>query len=286
MTAAGIPAVTLPDGTMVPALGQGTWHMGERGSDRGQEAAALRLGLDLGLTLIDTAEMYAEGGAEEVVAEAIAGRRDEVFLVSKVYPHNASNRGAGGGKLAVALDASLRRLRTGHLDLYLLHWRGSIPLADTVEAMERARAAGKIRRWGVSNLDVEDLEELGPALDGCVTDQVLYNLENRGVEYDLLPFCRSRGMPVMAYSPVGQGGALLRHSALRAVAERLGATPAQVAIAWTLRAPGVISIPKAADPAHVRLNAAAAAIALAPEDLAALDAAFPPPRRKRSLAML
>ncbi len=286
MTAAGIPAVTLPDGTMVPALGQGTWHMGERGSDRRQEAEALRLGLDLGLTLIDTAEMYAGGGAEEVVAEAIAGRREEVFLVSKVYPHNASNRGAGGGKLQAALDASLRRLRTGHLDLYLLHWRGSVPLADTVEAMERARAAGKIRRWGVSNLDVEDLEELGPALDGCVTDQVLYNLENRGVEYDLLPFCRSRGMPVMAYSPVGQGGALLRHAALRAVAERLGATPAQVAIAWTLRAPGVISIPKAADVEHVRLNAAAAALALAPEDLATLDAAFPPPRRKRSLAML
>jgi diketogulonate reductase-like aldo/keto reductase len=286
MVAAATPAVTLADGTVVPALGQGTWHMGEGSGDRRQEADALRLGLDLGMTLIDTAEMYAEGGAEEVVADAIAGRRDEVFLVSKVYPHNATNRGTGGRKLEAALDRSLRRLQTGYLDLYLLHWRGSVPLADTVEAMERMRAAGKIRRWGVSNLDTEDLEELGPALADCATDQVLYNLENRGVEYDLLPFCRGRGMPMMAYSPVGQGGALLRHSALRAVAARLGATPAQVAIAWTLREPGVISIPKAADPAHVRLNAAAAAITLAPEDLAALNVAFPPPRRKRSLAML
>jgi diketogulonate reductase-like aldo/keto reductase len=273
--------ITLADGTEVPALGQGTWHMGERGSDRRQEAAALRLGLDLGMTLIDTAEMYAEGGAEEVVAEAIAGRRSDVFLVSKVYPHNA-----GGRKLEAALERSLKRLRTEALDLYLLHWRGSVPLEDTVEAMERMRRAGKIRRWGVSNLDVDDLEELDPALADCATDQVLYNLENRGVEFDLLPFCRGRGMPVMAYSPVGQGGALLRHPALQAVARRLGATPAQVAIAWTLRQGGVISIPKAADEAHVRLNAAAGDLRLAPEDLAALDAAFPPPARKRSLAML
>ncbi|MFZ4411162.1 MAG: aldo/keto reductase, partial [Paracraurococcus sp.] len=175
--------VRLPDGTEIPALGQGTWHMGERGSDRGREAAALRLGLDLGMTLIDTAEMYAEGGAEEVVAEAIAGRRDEVFLVSKVYPHNAAGR-----KLEAALGRSLKRLRVETLDLYLLHWRGSVPLEDTVEAMERMRAAGRIRRWGVSNLDVEDLEELGPALADCATDQVLYNLEARGIEFDLLPF--------------------------------------------------------------------------------------------------
>ncbi len=273
--------ITLADGTPVPALGQGTWHMGEPGRDRRREADALRLGLDLGMTLIDTAEMYAEGGAEEVVAEAIAGRRSDVFLVSKVYPHNA-----GGRKLEAALDRSLKRLRTESLDLYLLHWRGSVPLEDTVEAMERMRRLGKIRRWGVSNLDVDDLEELGPALAYCVTDQVLYNLENRGVEFDLLPFCRERGMPVMAYSPVGQGGALLRHPALQGVARRLGATPAQLAIAWTLRQGGVISIPKAADAGHVRLNAAARDLRLAPEDLAALDAAFPPPRRKRSLAML
>ncbi|TCZ64464.1 aldo/keto reductase [Roseicella aquatilis] len=271
----------LPDGTEVPALGQGTWHMGERGSDRAREAAALRLGLDLGLSLIDTAEMYAEGGAEEVVAEAIAGRREEVFLVSKVYPHNA-----GGRKLEQALARSLKRLRVERLDLYLLHWRGSIPLEETVEAMERARAAGKIARWGVSNLDVDDLEELGPALADCATDQVLYNLEARGIEFDLLPFCRGRGMPVMAYSPVGQGGALLRDAALRRVAARHGVTPAQAALAWTLRGPGVISIPKAADPEHVRQNAAARDLRLTTEDVAELDAAFPPPRRKRSLAML
>lgn len=273
--------VTLPDGTEVPALGQGTWHMGERGSDRAAEAAALRLGIELGMILIDTAEMYAEGGAEEVVAEAIAWQRDAVFLVSKVYPHNA-----GGRKLEAALERSLRRLRTDRLDLYLLHWRGSIPLAETVAAMERMRRAGKIARWGVSNLDVDDLEELGKALPDCATDQVLYSLEHRGVEYDLLPFCRARGLPVMAYSPVGQGGRLLRQPALREVAERLGATPAQVALAWTLRGPGVISIPKASDPAHVRLNAAAREIVLDAAALAALDAAFPPPTRKRSLAML
>lgn len=273
--------VRLPDGTEVPALGQGTWHMGERGAERAREAAALRLGLDLGLTLIDTAEMYAEGGAEEVVGEAIAGRREEVFLVSKVYPHNA-----GGTKLEQALGRSLKRLRVEALDLYLLHWRGSLRLQDTVEAMERMRKAGKIRRWGVSNLDVDDLEELGPALTDCATDQVLYNLAARGAEFDLLPFCRGRGMPVMAYSPVGQGGSLLRNAALTRVAARHGVTPAQAALAWTLRAPGVISIPKAADPGHVRQNAAARDLRLTAEDLAALDAAFPPPTRKRSLAML
>jgi diketogulonate reductase-like aldo/keto reductase len=270
-----------PDGTEVPALGQGTWRMGERGADRRAEAAALRLGMDLGMTLIDTAEMYAEGGAEEVVAEAVAGRRDEAFLVSKVYPQNA-----GGRRLEAACERSLKRLRVDTIDLYLLHWRGSVPLADTVEGFERMRAAGKIRRWGVSNLDVDDLQELGAALPDCAADQVLYNLENRGIEHDLLPFCRGRGMPVMAYSPVGQGGALLRHPALRAVAARRGATPAQAAIAWTLRAPGVVSIPKASDPEHVRLNAAARDLALTEADLAELDAAFPPPKRKQRLAML
>jgi diketogulonate reductase-like aldo/keto reductase len=274
-------AVRLSDGTSVPALGQGTWHMGERGADRKAEAAALRLGLELGLTLIDTAEMYAEGGAEEVVAAAIAGRRDEVFLVSKVYPHNASKKA-----LPVACERSLQRLGVTTIDLYLLHWRGSVPLADTVEAMERMREAGKIRRWGVSNLDVEELEELGHGLAACATDQVLYNLGARGIEFDLLPFCAARGMSVMAYSPVGQGGAMLRHPSLAAVARRQGATPAQVAIAWTLRHANVISIPKAANPAHVRENAAAAAIVLTAADLAELDTAFPPPRRKRSLAML
>ncbi len=273
--------VTFADGTAVPALGQGSWHMGERGSDRRAEAAALRLGLDLGMTLIDTAEMYAEGGAEQVVAEAIAGRRDECFLVSKVYPHNA-----GARKLPLALEASLKRLRVERIDLYLLHWRGGVPLAETVAAMEKAVAAGKIARWGVSNLDVDDLEELGPALTDCATDQVLWNLEARGVEFDLLPFCGTRGMPVMAYSPIGQGGALLRRPALRAIGARHGATPAQVALAFVLARPGVIAIPKAADADHVRQNAAARELVLTPADLAELDAAFPPPRRKQALAML
>lgn len=272
---------TLPDGTKLPALGQGTWHMGENARARKAEAEALRLGLDLGMTLIDTAEMYAEGGAEEVVGDAVAGRREEVFLVSKVYPHNASRRGA-----VAACERSLKRLRVETIDLYLLHWRGSVPLAETVEAFEALKRAGKIRRWGVSNCDVDDLEELGPALADCATDQVLYNLEHRGVEFDLLPFCARQRMPVMAYSPVGQGGRLLRHRALAEVAARHGVTPAQAAIAWTLRDPNIISIPKAADPAHVRLNAAARDIRLTAEDLATLDAAFAPPTRKRALAML
>ncbi|MFM2149745.1 MAG: hypothetical protein RLZZ187_2051 [Pseudomonadota bacterium] len=273
--------IRLPDGVQVPALGQGSWRMGERAGARRAEVAALRLGLDLGLTLVDTAEMYGDGGAEEVVAEAIAGRRDEVCLVSKVYPHNASRT-----KLPRALEASLRRLQVEQLDLYLLHWRGTVPLAETVEAMERAKAQGKIARWGVSNLDVDDLEELGSALGDCATDQVLWNLEARGVEFDLLPFCAARGMPVMAYSPIGQGGALLRHRALAAIAARHGATPAQLALAFVLARPGVIAIPKAADLAHVRLNAAARDIVLTPQDLAELDAAFPPPKRKRPLEMI
>lgn len=271
----------LRDGTAFPRLGQGTWRMGEDGTRRAEEVAALRAGLDLGLTLIDTAEMYGEGGAEKVVAEAIAGRREEVFLVSKVYPHNASRRG-----LPQALERSLKRLKVERLDLYLLHWRGSVPLTETVEAMERARAAGKIARWGVSNLDVEDLLELEAALPDCATDQVLLNLEHRGPEFDLLPFCATQEMPVMAYSPVGQGGALLRHPALVKLAATRGATPGQVALAWTLSRPGVVSIPKASSLAHVRENAAAADIVLTPEELAALDAAFPPPRRKQELAIL
>jgi diketogulonate reductase-like aldo/keto reductase len=273
--------VRLPDGTEVSSLGQGTWHMGERGADRRAEADALRLGLDLGLTLIDTAEMYADGGAEEVVREAIAGRREEAFLVSKVYPQNASR-----ARMARACEASLRRMGVEAIDLYLLHWRGGVPLAETVEAFERLTEAGKIHRWGVSNLDVDDLEELGAALPDCATDQVLYNLEARGPEYDLLPFCRDRGMPVMAYSPVGQGGRLLRNPALKAVAARHGTGPASIALAFTLRQPGVIAIPKASDPAHLRENAAARDIVLTEQDLRELDAAFPPPKRKQALAML
>lgn len=263
----------------LPRLGQGTWRMGE-GGDRAAEAAALRLGIELGMTLLDTAEMYGDGAAEEVVAEAMAGQRDRVFLVSKVYPHNATRAG-----VPAACERSLRRLRTDRLDLYLLHWRGSTPLAETVEAFERLREQGKVRAWGVSNFDVEDLDDLPPGA-ACAANQVLYNLGARGIEFDLLPECRKRAVPVMAYSPVGQGGTLLRHPALAAIAARHGATPAQVALAWTLARPGVVSIPKASNPAHVRLNAAAAALALSPEDHAALDAAFPPPRRKQALEML
>lgn len=275
-----IPEAVFADGATVPALGQGTWRFGEGHRTRAEEAASLRLGIDLGMTLIDTAEMYAEGSAEEVVADAIAGQRERVFLVSKVYPHNATRRGT-----QAACERSLKRLRTDRIDLYLLHWLGATPLAETVAAFEALVAAGKIARWGVSNLDVDDLERL-PDMAACATDQVLYNLEHRGPEFDLLPFCAEARMPVMAYSPVGQGGRLLRAPALLKVAARHGATPAQVAIAWTLRSPGVISIPKAGDLTHVRENAAAASIRLATDDLAELDAAFPPPRRKQGLAML
>jgi diketogulonate reductase-like aldo/keto reductase len=275
--------IALPDGTTVPAIGQGTWYMGEGGGSARAEADALRLGIDLGLTLIDTAEMYADGGAEEVVGQAIAGRREQVFLVSKVYPHNASRSG-----VPAACARSLKRLGTDVIDLYLLHWRGGVPLAETVAAFEALRAEGKIRHWGVSNLDPADMRELLGVKDGaaCAVNQVLYNPEHRGIEFDLLPWQAQRGMPLMAYSPVGQGGRLLKHPALAAVAKRHGATPAQIALAWGLRHPHVISIPKAADPAHVRQNAAAAQIALTPQDLAEIDAAYPPPKRATRLAML
>ncbi len=278
-----IAEVRLPDGVAVAQLGQGTWRMGEGHRTRAEEAAALRLGVDLGMTLLDTAEMYADGGAEEVVAEAIAGQRDRVFVVSKVYPQNATRSGT-----AAACERSLRRLRTDCIDLYLLHWRGGVPLSETVAAFEALRQAGKIRHWGVSNLDADEMQELAGLPDGerCATDQVLYNLDARGPELDLLPWCAGRAMPAMAYSPVGQGGRMLVHPALRTVAERHRATPAQVAIAWTLRLPHVLSIPKASEAAHVRENAAAAAIALTDADIAALDAAFPPPRNKQPLRML
>ncbi len=271
--------VRLPDGTLVPALGQGTWFMGEGRHPARQEADALRQGIDLGMTLIDTAEMYANGGAERVVADAIAGQRERVFLVSKVYPHNASRRA-----MQAACDASLSRLGTDHIDLYLLHWRGNTPFAETIETFERLQAAGKIRRWGVSNLDVDDMEELDS--DAVATDQVLYNPTARGIEFDLLPWCAERGIPVMAYSPIGQAGSLLRNKAMLEVARRHNHSPAQIAIAWSLRHPTVISIPKAADPAHVAENAAAIEIALTPADLATIDAAFPPPRRHQPLEML
>lgn len=273
--------IRFPDGAQVPALGQGTWMMAEQPSRRPDEIAALRTGIDLGLTLIDTAEMYADGESERLVGEAIAGRREAVFLVGKAYPQNASR-----ARLRKACEASLSRLGTDRLDLYLLHWRGSVPLAETVEAMEALVAAGKILRWGVSNLDTEDMEELvasGGA--ACATDQILYNLTRRGPEHDLLPWLERHAMPVMAYSPVEQGR-LVDHRGLAEVAADRGATPAQVALAWLLARDGVIAIPKAGSVAHVRENRAAADLALTDDDLARLDRVFPRPRGPTPLEML
>ena len=275
--------VTLPGGEQVPALGQGTWKMGEGRQSRETETAALRLGIDLGLTLIDTAEMYGEGEAEKVVGKAIAGQRERVFLVSKVYPHNASRRG-----IPAAWERSARRMGVDVIDLYLLHWRGPVPLAETVAAFEALKQAGRIRHWGVSNCDTDDMEELlaVPGGHNCATNQVLYSPEHRGIEFDLLPWQTRQKILVMAYSPVGQGGRLLRAPALARVAARHAATPAQAALAWALRQSGVIAIPKAGTAAHVRENAAAAAVALTGEDLAEIDGAFPKPTRRQPLAML
>ena len=271
---------TLPTGEAVPVFGLGTWKMGEDSRHASAEADALKLGLDLGATLIDTAEMY--GNAETVVGEAIAGRRDAVFLVSKVLPSNASRSGT-----IAACERSLKRLHTDRIDLYLLHWRGGVPLGETVEAFEALKAAGKIRHWGVSNFDADDMEELFELPDGrnCQTNQVLYNLSQRGPEFDLLPWCRKVGMPIMAYSPVEQGR-LARSGKLETIAARHQATPAQVALAWATAQPGVVAIPKASRPEHVRQNIAALDISLTPQDLAELDRAFPPPARKKPLEMI
>jgi diketogulonate reductase-like aldo/keto reductase len=274
-------SIRFPDGTQVPALGQGTWMMAEQPAQRANEMAALRAGIELGLTLIDTAEMYAEGESERLVGEALRGLREQVFLVSKAYPQNASRQ-----RLPQACEASLKRLGTDRLDLYLLHWRGRIPLAETVEAMEKLVAEGKIRRWGVSNLDTADLQELVAAGGAaCATDQVLYNLTRRSPEYDLLPWLTGRGIPVMAYSPIEQGR-LLDNFQLREVAAGLGATPAQVALAWVLHQGQVIAIPKAGSVAHVQENQAAVELQLSASDLAALDAAFPRPSKRQPLEML
>ncbi len=273
--------VSLPDGTDVPALGQGTWFMGEKSDRRAAEIAALRDGVERGMTLIDTAEMYADGGAESLIGDGLSDLRDRIFLVSKVYPHNA-----GAGRIERACESSLKRLKTDHLDLYLLHWRGNVPLAETVERMEALVRAGKIARWGVSNLDPDDMEELFDAGGGaCAANQVLYNVTERGTEFDLLPQLARRRIPVMAYSPIGQGR-LPRSPALAAVAQRHGATPFQIALAWTLRDPAIIAIPKAADLAHVDANRRAADIVLTAEDLAEIDRDFAPPTRAVPLAML
>lgn len=271
----------LPSGEVIPVLGQGTWHMGENVRMRSQEVAALRTGIELGLSLIDTAELYGDGAAEELVGEAILGRRDEVFLVSKVQPENATREG-----VIEACERSLRRLRTDRLDLYLLHWRGMIPLEETVAGFDALVQAGQIRYWGVSNFDTPDMERLVRigAGEAVACDQVLYNLMRRGIEYDLLPWCRMRNIPLMAYSPIEQGR-LLKHPTVRAIALRYGATPAQIALAWALRQEGVIAIPKAGTPAHVRENREALEIRLTGEDMAALDITFPPPEEKLPLEL-
>ncbi|MBV8889298.1 MAG: aldo/keto reductase [Alphaproteobacteria bacterium] len=278
----GLRQVTLPDGERVPALGQGTWHMGEDRRGAAEEAAALRLGIELGMTLIDTAEMYGNGGAEEVVAEAARGVRERLFIVSKVYPHNASRQG-----VVEACERSLRRLKTDRIDLYLLHWRGSIPLADTIEGFVRLQRDGKIRHHGVSNFATEDMQRWIAIAGGetVAANQILYNLSRRGPEWDLLPWCRERAIAIMAYSPIEQGR-MLGNPGLAEVARAYGATPAQVALAWLLRQDGMIVIPKATRQQHVRENRGALDLELSAEDLAALDRAFPPPKGRTALGML
>jgi diketogulonate reductase-like aldo/keto reductase len=273
--------VTLRSGEKVPVLGLGTWRMGERASERAAEVKAVQLGLELGIRLVDTAEMYGEGKAEEIVGEAMGLLREEIYLVSKVYPHNASRKGA-----IAACERSLKRLKTDRLDLYLLHWRGSHPLAETVEAFEALKKDGKIRNWGVSNLDAGDMDELAgvPNGKGCASNQVLYHLGSRGIEWELLAKCQKAKIMVMAYSPLGQGP-LLRKPALGKIAAKHGCDAAAVALAWVLRQPEVVTIPKATNPEHVRANIKAVDVKLDADDLAALDAAFPPPKRATGLDM-
>jgi diketogulonate reductase-like aldo/keto reductase len=276
--------VALPDGEHVSALGQGTWRMGENTRARKDEVAALRLGIELGMTLIDTAEMYGEGGAEKVVADAIEDQRHRVFVVTKVYPHNASR-----AELPKACERSLKRLRIDIIDLYLLHWRERrTQLVETVEAFEKLRAAGKIKRWGVSNFDVDDMEELWSIQNGrnCAANQVLYSLENREIESGLLQWSGTNKLPSMAYSPVGHGRGLLENSVLREIAERHNATASQIALAWVLRQAGVIAIPKASKEKHIRENARSVEIKLTNEDLVDLDREFPSPKSRKSLQML
>lgn len=278
-----LPSLPLPAGKSVPVLGQGTWRMGEDRRRHADEVAALRRGIELGMTLIDTAEMYGDGGAERVVADAIQGNRDRVQLVSKVLPSNASRAGT-----IAACQRSLQRLGTDHIELYLLHWRGRHPLAETVEAFESLKRSGAIGDWGVSNFDVDDMDELLAVSDGkaCATNQVLYNLAARGIEYDLLGWSTEHAMPVMAYSPLGNDNRMLRHPELQRIAKARGVTAAQVALAFVLARPGVIAIPKATGLDHVAENRAAADLQLTAADFTALDAAFPPPRRKQALEMI
>jgi diketogulonate reductase-like aldo/keto reductase len=270
-------------GDTVPVLGQGTWQLGDRAARRRQEITALQLGIDLGMTLIDTAEMYGDGASEELVAEAIAGRREKLFLVTKVLPSNATSR----KRIVASCEASLRRLRVDHVDLYLLHWRQGEDLAVVVETFMGLVEAGKIRHWGVSNFDVDDLQELEAVAGGkqVATNQVLYNVTRRGIEFDLLPRTRAAGINVMAYTPIEQGR-ILGNAALGDVARRHDATPAQIALAWTIRAAGVLAIPRSGSPEHTRENAAAAAIELTDRDLQQIDRAFPPPKKAHPLEMI
>jgi diketogulonate reductase-like aldo/keto reductase len=272
----------LPSGESVPALGQGTWYMGDLPARRAAEVAALRAGMELGMTLIDTAEMYGDGAAERLVGAAISGRRDQAFIVSKVLPHHATRRGT-----VAACEASLKRLATDRIDLYLLHWRGGVPLEDTLAGFADLQRAGKIRHWGVSNFDADDMDELNALAGGSAVaaNQVLYNLTRRGIEFDLLPQCAAAGVPLMAYSPIEQGR-LLRDPVLADIASRHQSTPAAVALAWVLRQPGMIAIPKASTAAHVAQNHAALDMSLDDADLAALDRAFAPPRSKQPLEMI
>jgi diketogulonate reductase-like aldo/keto reductase len=276
--------ISLSDGERIPMLAQGTWRMGEAKREHKDEVAALRLGIELGMTLIDTAEMYGDGGAEKVVADAIEGQRDRVFVVTKVYPHNASRT-----ELPKACGRSLKRLRIDTIDLYLLHWRErNTQLEETVEAFEKLRSAGKIKRWGVSNFDVDDMKELWSVENAtnCAANQVLYNLENREIEFGLLPWSEDNKVPIMAYSPVGHGRGLLEHPILSKIAERHDATTSQIALAWVLQQPGVVAIPKASKEEHVRDNARSVEIKLTKEDLSDLDREFPPPKSRKSLPTL
>jgi diketogulonate reductase-like aldo/keto reductase len=274
--------IEFPSGEEVPVLGQGTWGFGERPEHRQNEIDALRFGIDVGMNLIDTAEMYGDGAAEELIGEAIEGRREQTFIVDKVLPQNATRKGT-----VAACEKSLRRLKTDRIDLYLLHWRGAVPLAATLAGFDDLLRAGKIRYWGVSNFDVADMEEIAglPGGSAVATDQVLYNLSRRGIEYDLMPWCAQRNIPIMAYSPLEQGR-LMGDPAILRIADEHSATPAQIALAWALRKPGLIAIPKASTPAHVDQNRIALDIHLTPDELAALSRAFPPPDHKVPLEMI
>lgn len=272
--------IAVPNGRAMPVMGLGTWRFGEDRAAQAEEVRVIQRAIDLGVTLIDTAEIYGQGGSERVVGEAIRGRRDGLFLVSKVAPSHADAAGTRR-----ACEASLKRLGTDYLDLYLLHWRGGVPVEETVTAFEELRREGKIRAWGVSNFDVADMEDI-PTGVRCSANQVLYNPQSRGIEFSLLPYCQSRHIPIMAYTPFGQSGRVLRHPAIIRVAERHRATPGQVTLAWGLRHSGVATIPKTATLARVEENLGALALTLDAADLAEIDQAFPPPRRKRALEML